>query len=42
MRLNNVIEIMAGSIFAIVLVSVLSEKSNWFNQKLTRYQGGSM
>jgi hypothetical protein len=32
---------MAGSVIAIVLVSILAEKSNWFNQKLTKYQGAT-
>ena len=39
MNLIRIAEIMTGSIVAIILVSVLAEKSNWFNQKLSRYQG---
>jgi hypothetical protein len=39
MNITNVMEIMTGSILAIVLVSLIAEKSNWFNQKLTKYQG---
>jgi len=40
MNFVNVIEIMTGSILAIVLVSVIADRSSWFNSRLTKYQGG--
>lgn len=39
MRINNVIEIMAGSVIAIVLVSILANRSSGFNSMLRTYQG---
>ena len=39
MNIVNVIEIMTGSILAIVLVSVIADRSSWFNSRLTKYQG---
>tara|TARA_R100001163_G_scaffold43254_1_gene32642 strand:+ start:638 stop:766 length:129 start_codon:yes stop_codon:yes gene_type:complete len=41
MNFTNVVEIMTGSILAIILVSVIAERSTWFNSRLTKYQGGS-
>ena len=40
-KLQNVLEIALGSLVAVIAIGALSEKNNWFNSKLEKYQGGS-